>query len=158
MKLSSFAKPALLIFSGCAALLMCVLFACAANAVFWSYNLRTTGATRNPETVSHATPGAQPFGEVQAGERLFKGRGTCSACHSLEPNQHIVGPSLAGVATRAKTRQADTSAEAYLYASITTPNAYVVEGYLSHIMPEDFADRLTSQELADLVAYLATLQ
>ena len=45
------------------------------------------------------------------------------------------------------------SASAYLYDSIVHPTDYIVEGYAPS-MAQDFGQRLTQQELADIVAYL----
>jgi cytochrome c len=38
--------------------------------------------------------GAQAQGDPREGERLFR---ACAACHSLEPGEHMTGPSLAGI-------------------------------------------------------------
>jgi hypothetical protein len=70
----------------------------------------------------------------------------------------VVGPSLAGVATRAKTRKPELDAAAYLHNSIEEPGAYVVEGFADGLMPIDFAEQLTPEEIDALVAYLLTLQ
>ncbi|MCI0394615.1 MAG: cytochrome c [Chloroflexi bacterium] len=87
---------------------------------------------------------------------MFTGIGACSACHSLDPDTRIVGPSLSGVAARAATRKLDYSAEMYIYESIVYPDAYGVEGFQGGIMPADFKQRLSQQQLADLVAFLTT--
>ncbi len=44
---------------------------------------------------SHATAGAE--GNTQQGAQAFR---QCAACHSLEPDRHLTGPSLAGVVGR----------------------------------------------------------
>jgi hypothetical protein len=67
-----------------------------------------------------------------------------------------VGPSLAGVGARAGTRRPDYTAEMYLYESIVYPNAYVVPTFVGGIMPRDYRQRLSEQEIGDLVAFLAT--
>src|SRR5690242_16785315 len=66
---------------------------------------------------------ALPPGNANAGQALFSAAG-CVACHSLEAGVRIVGPSLAGVATRAASRKPGYSAQLYLYESITHPSAY----------------------------------
>jgi hypothetical protein len=38
------------------------------------------------------------------------------------------------------------------------PNAYVVDGFPSGSMPQNFARDLTSEELENIVAYLLTLR
>ena len=110
-------------------------------------------------------PAAQPapVGDAAAGEALFKqttigSAPGCSVCHSTEPNQDGVGPSLAGVASRAGKRVSGQTAEQYLRNSILTPNAYIVQGYSANGMYQDFAKALTDKQVNDLVAYLLTLK
>ncbi len=98
-----------------------------------------------------------------AGERLFNGAtmgasAGCQICHSLRPAVQLVGPSLAGVATRAETRVPGLPAADYLMQSLVDPDAYVVEGYQPGQMRPDLAQTLTQQELDDLVAFLLTLR
>lgn len=97
-----------------------------------------------------------------AGERLFNGAtlgasAGCQICHSLQPGVQLVGPSLAGVATRAETRVPGLAAKDYLMQSLVDPNAYIVEGFQAGQMRPDLAEALTQQELDDLVAFLLTL-
>lgn len=82
----------------------------------------------------------------------------CRICHSLEPGQRLVGPSLAGVGTEAQSRVPGLSAEEYLRQSIVDPNAYIVESFQPGAMLPDVADVLTDQQLDDLVAFLLTLK
>ncbi len=110
--------------------------------------------TDSPQALQ-AELSALPAGNADSGKALFTAVG-CVACHSLEPGVRIVGPSLAGVATRAATRRPGYSAQLYIYESITRPNAYVVDGFPSGVMPQDFKQRLQPQELADLIAFIST--
>ncbi len=101
-------------------------------------------------------------GDPEMGRRLFfeevPGVNVgCRLCHSLEPGVRLVGPSLAGVATRAAQRVPGLSAEEYLYQSIVDPDAYVVPGYPAGTMPPDAQERLTEEQIQDLVAFLLTL-
>jgi ferredoxin/coenzyme F420-reducing hydrogenase delta subunit/mono/diheme cytochrome c family protein len=82
----------------------------------------------------------------------------CRVCHSLEPGQRLVGPSLAGVATAAETRVPGLSAEEYLRESIVDPDAHIVEGFQAGAMLPDVADLLSDQQLDNLVAFLMTLK
>jgi hypothetical protein len=81
----------------------------------------------------------------------------CRVCHSLEPGQVLVGPSLDGVATRAETRVPGLSAEEYLDQSIRDPDAYVVDGYPSGVMLQNYEELLTDEQIGNLVAFLLTL-
>jgi cytochrome c551/c552 len=82
----------------------------------------------------------------------------CVTCHSMEPDTVIVGPSHAGVATRAETYVAGMAAEEYLRESITAPDAHIVEGFTPGVMYQNYATDLTPQEIDNLVAYLLTLK
>jgi mono/diheme cytochrome c family protein len=115
--------------------------------------------TRPPggAAVSQADLDALPPGDATAGQNVFTAAG-CAACHSLEPEVKVVGPSLAGVATRAAARRPGYSAELYLYESMVQPNAYVVDGFQPDVMPRTFQETLTPQNLADLIAFLLTLE
>lgn len=97
-------------------------------------------------------------GDPERGKIVFNGAGACSACHAVEGDTVIVGPSLSGVATRAGSRKPGMSAEAYITESILTPNAYVVDGFKEGLMPQTFSERLTRQQLVDVMAYLLTLK
>ncbi len=114
-----------------------------------------------PAAQEEAAPAAA--GDPAKGEELFKqttlnGAPGCITCHSLDPDVTLVGPSLAGVATRAAEREPGKSAEEYLRESILDPNAYVVEGFPEGVMPQNFGDVLSEEEINDLVAFLLTLK
>ena len=115
-------------------------------------------------------PGAAVAGDPKRGEDLFKqptigGAPGCASCHSLEPGQTLVGPSLAGVATRAEEiinspdyKGKAKTVDEYLRESIVDPNAYVPEGFSPGIMYQNYGKDLTEQQIADLVAFLKTLK
>jgi cytochrome c len=104
------------------------------------------------------------IGDVANGEKLFKqtvigpnSAPGCITCHSLEPDQVIVGPAQHDVAVRAATRVDGLSAEDYIRQSIVEPNAYLVEGYAEGIMYQTYGDDLSDSEINDIVAYMLTL-
>jgi nitric oxide reductase subunit C len=51
-----------------------------------------------------------------------------------------------------------TTPEQYLLESIVTPNVFIIPGLEANIMPENYAQWLTPQNAADLIAYLQTLR
>lgn len=102
-----------------------------------------------------AAPAATSDPLVEKGRQVFVAR--CAACHALQPGTVIVGPSLAGVATRAETRVPGYDARAYLEMSILRPEAYLVDGY-PDLMPRNLAKDLTSEELDEVLAFLMTLK
>jgi hypothetical protein len=81
----------------------------------------------------------------------------CVVCHSLNPGEDLVGPSLAGIGTSAANRVSGLSAEEYIRQSIVEPDAYTVEGFPAGQMLQDYEERLTPEELDALVTYLLTL-
>ncbi|MGH2618945.1 MAG: c-type cytochrome [Anaerolineales bacterium] len=108
-----------------------------------------------------------PRGDPEAGHLLAAGTLACAACHILSAN----GPAWAateeqpGVGERAALRvgQDDyqgeaTSAEEYLIESVIRTNAYVVPGYADNLMPSNFGERITLQNMADLLAYMLTFR
>jgi mono/diheme cytochrome c family protein len=86
-------------------------------------------------------------GDPAAGKELFKSK-LCATCHTLKAagSTAQVGPNLdEGL----KGKDA-----AFIRESIVNPDAQVTEGYPDNLMPEDFGEQLSDQELADLVAFL----
>ena len=117
-------------------------------------------ATPNPNAVGTDLNVELPEGDAANGELLFKGQVngqyTCSACHSLTEGQTLVGPSLAGIATRAETRVEGYTAEMYIHESIVSPNAYVVDTFTAGVMTQTFGAQMTKQDMADILAFLLT--
>jgi mono/diheme cytochrome c family protein len=78
----------------------------------------------------------------------------CIGCHATDPNEVKTGPTWHNVGDTAITRIAGESPALYLYQSITDPNAYVVPSYPGNIMPANFSDTMTPEQIATMVAYL----
>lgn len=100
---------------------------------------------------------------AQAGETLFSQPiiGTqpgCITCHSLTPDEVVVGPSLAGVGSRAESRVEGKNAEEYLRQSILEPNAYLVDGFEPNVMVQVWEDELSAEQVDQLIAFLLTLK
>jgi len=81
----------------------------------------------------------------------------CAGCHALEPDTIVIGPSLAGIATRAETRVKDEDARTYIETSILNPGAYIVPDF-KDVMPKNFAKDLTSDDFNAIVAFLLKLK
>ncbi|MFN8381027.1 MAG: cytochrome c [Anaerolineales bacterium] len=99
------------------------------------------------------TPTPDPL--VVQGQQVFNAH--CATCHALVPDTIIIGPSLAGVATRAETRMKGLNAEEYIQLSILRPGDYVVEGF-NNVMITNFSKELTNEDMNALVAFLLTLK
>jgi mono/diheme cytochrome c family protein len=102
-------------------------------------------------------------GDTAAGEDLFSqviigSQPGCATCHSLNADEVLVGPSMAGIGSRAGTRVSGMSAEDYLRESILHPDNYVVEGFQPGVMVQVWEEELTPEQVDNLVAYLLTLE
>jgi cytochrome c oxidase subunit II len=94
-------------------------------------------------------------GNVQELGRTTFGSAGCGGCHTFTPagTDAEVGPSLDNLAADAK--DAGKPVREYVRQSIVDPNAVVVQGYQSGVMPTTFGETLSSEELDALVAYLS---
>ena len=128
----------------------------------------TEAATATPDEAAdegsdeEVTPAADTGGDGDPaeGEALFAaatfdGAPGCAACHSLEAGVRLAGPSLAGVGDRAASMEEGLAAEEYVLQSIVEPNAIVVQGF-PPVMPQNYGDVLSDEELSHLVAFLLT--
>jgi cytochrome c553 len=95
---------------------------------------------------------------IARGRQVYGASG-CASCHeaSLSNLFRPVGPPLREVGRVAGERVPGLPAEEYLRQSITDPGAYVVPGYPDS-MPRGLARSLSPEDLAALVAYLASLR
>lgn len=106
-----------------------------------------------------------PAGDPAAGEQTAVTLG-CTACHILAPTGPAWLPAAGepGIGERAETRlsQSDYTGNAetpeqYLLESIVQSDVYLVSGY-SNLMPATYANTLSEQQAADLIAYLLSLK
>jgi len=143
----------------------------------WVSNIDNQGWPPRPIVVSAALPETTAVAEstaaasanpVALGEAVFRrSPPACFSCHSTTEGTVLVGPSLAGLATRAAALVADPSykgaarsAPDYIRESIVNPSAYVVPGPTfgaagQSVMPP-LGTLLKPDEVDQLVAYLAT--
>jgi nitric oxide reductase subunit C len=129
-----------------------------------------TAATPQGIALGTPSPGAASEDPVALGGALFRrSPPACFSCHSLQEGIVLVGPTLAGLATRASAlvNSADYKGSArtapdYIRESILNPHAYVVAGSTfsaggQSIMPA-YDTILKPEEVEQLVAYLATFK
>jgi cytochrome c2 len=99
-----------------------------------------------------STSPAEVKGSPAKGKELFNSQ-ACNACHSIAKDQKLVGPSMYGIWNTAATRKPGLSAKDYLQESILNPSAFVVDTYPAGVMPATYAQSLSAQQIADLLAY-----
>ena len=100
------------------------------------------------------TSGGAVNPDVAAGKALFEqttleGNAGCITCHSIEPGKTVVGPSLAGIGNKG---------EDFIRTSILDPDAEVTEGFPKGVMPKDYGEKLSEEQINQLVQYLLTLK
>lgn len=126
-----------------------------------------TPAVPEGETVGTDITVELPEGDPENGQSLAEGGLGCTACHVLSST----GPAweaeadMPGIGTRAAQRFEQENytgeaenAEQYLVEAVVRTDAHVVEGFEPGIMPGDYGRRVTPQQLADLVAYMQSLE
>jgi mono/diheme cytochrome c family protein len=114
----------------------------------------TTGTTTT-ETETTATEPAgtttaeEPSGSAEAGRAVFVDQG-CGGCHTFAPagSSGTVGPNLGEVLAGKDA--------AFIRESIVDPNAEVASGFSAGVMPQNYGDQLSPQQLDDLVAFLSS--
>ncbi|MBS1253034.1 MAG: hypothetical protein MAG451_02079 [Anaerolineales bacterium] len=121
-----------------------------------------TEAPAAGEPAEPEAPEAPSPGLLALGEEVFVNQG-CGACHTIEGvAQGVVGPALTNMGAVAGGRAGEAGvadAEAYVRQSIVEPNAYTVEecptgACAPGVMPANFGDVLSEEELDALVEYL----
>jgi cytochrome c oxidase subunit 2 len=95
---------------------------------------------------------------AQRGERLANSRG-CIACHSVDGTRKV-GPSWKGLWGMDGHAMADGSVvnvdENYIRESILLPNAKIVSGYASGVMPS-YQGQLTEEEVLAIIEFMKEL-
>lgn len=94
-------------------------------------------------------PGSAP------GKQLFAEH--CASCHTLSPGTVLVGPSLAGIATRLQGDPTGIEPRAYLEQSIRVPGVEIVAGF-PDVMPVDLGERLSDDQIEAVIDFLMTLE
>lgn len=95
------------------------------------------------------------YGDPLNGQILYDGDLGCSGCHI---NDTPIAPPTEGTYTRIEEQLQDPllagyTPKQYLVESIVQPALYLVPNY-KNVMVNNFGERLTLQELADLIAFL----
>lgn len=92
-------------------------------------------------------PGLLVDADPERGKELARVKG-CDGCHS-----NGLAPYYSEIHQEAGNRRPPMTAAAYLYESITYPEAFKIRDYPT-IMPRFYLTELTEQEIGDLIAFL----
>ncbi|MCC6792737.1 MAG: cytochrome c [Thermomicrobiales bacterium] len=121
----------------------------------------TPGASASPSASPAASPVASPIaspvalvGDVEAGKTLAA---QCLGCHTTDGST-MVGPTwkgLYGHQVELEDGSTVVADDAYLAASIRDPMSQIVKGFPPAMPPYSY---LTDQQIADLIAYIKSLE
>jgi mono/diheme cytochrome c family protein len=108
-----------------------------------------TETTETETGPAGTTTAEQPAGNAAAGRTVFEDQG-CASCHTFAPAgaTGTVGPNLGEVLPGKDA--------AFIHESIVDPNAEVASGFSAGVMPQNYGDQLSPQQLDDLVAFLSS--
>jgi len=126
--------------------------------LFLMFSFTACSGSSNDSSSSGDGGASVAAGETLFNEKLIGTQPGCVTCHSLEKGVKLVGPSLAGIGSRAGTIVEGQSADEYLRKAIVEPDDYVTEGFTAGQMPAVIAKDLNTAEVESLVLYLLTLQ
>ena len=110
-----------------------------------------------PEALA-LTSDVTPDALVAAGEKVYNGAGGCTACHGLgtrAPNLITDFNGQGQIGARCGKRKPSMDCKAYLYESLTQPQAFIVTGF-DPIMP-DMRKQLPEDQIWAVIAYLESL-
>lgn len=82
----------------------------------------------------------------------------CSTCHFTDREDQLIGPGQLNLASRAGDRVEGQNAVEYIFMSIVSPDTYVLEGFSDALMPENWAEIYTTDDIFDIIAYMLTLE
>ena len=121
-----------------------------------------TPAATEPTPTPAPTPTPRPV-QGSTVEEVILNAG-CGACHAIGPigEGHKVGPDLSDIGYQATGRIPDMTAEEYIRQSIVEPNYALAPvcpngPCMPNIMPKDYGQRLTGEQIDSVVGYLLTL-
>jgi cytochrome c oxidase subunit 2 len=95
---------------------------------------------------------------VARGQKVYEQYG-CQACHTLDGSE-LVGPTFLGAYGRQAEFEDGTTAladEAYMYESVIHPNLKIVKGFPPNVMPQNYADQISDEQIGDLIEYMKSL-
>lgn len=110
----------------------------------------------SPQYAFESTP-TETVTPVERGKAVYNDPNMgCFLCHAIDKAGGTRGTDLSHIASVAGERRSGMSTEDYIKESLLNPGAYVVPSY-DNIMPP-VAQRLSPEQLDDLIAYLRSLK
>ena len=106
----------------------------------------TTGAGTTTEEAEPPPPPPAAQGDPAAGKEVFVAQ--CGACHAFSPagTSGAAGPNL--------DEALEGDEPEAVREAIVDPNEEIAEGFAPNVMPQNFEETLTAEQLDDVVAFL----
>ena len=124
--------------------------------------LRRRAAPPSEVPTPNQAPVATPkFNRASADEgmTLAEEQG-CLGCHTTD-GRELIGPTWKGLFGKEENLVDGTKLtvdDAYLRESILNPNAKIVERFVGNLMPRDFRDQLSDQQIEAIIEYIKTVK
>ena len=96
---------------------------------------------------------------VSNGATLAQEQG-CLGCHTTD-GREFIGPTWKGLFGKEEKLDDGTTVtvdDAYLRESILNPNAKIVATFVDNLMPGNFRDRLSDQQIEAIIEYIKTVR
>jgi cytochrome c oxidase subunit II len=123
----------------------------------------SSGSSSSSSSSSGSSGSSSATTSAAAGKTVFTGSAGCSGCHTLAAANATgtVGPDLdtrlkADCALAASKPARGASLQQCIQTAIVKPYAFLPSGYSAGIMPSNFGQRLTSDQIQALVNFLAS--
>jgi cytochrome c oxidase subunit II len=121
------------------------------------------GGSTSSSAPPASSTGSSSATSAAAGQTVFTGSAGCGGCHTLAAASATgtIGPNLdtklkSDCATAASQKVRGASLQQCIRTAIVNPYAYLPPGYSAGIMPSNFGQRLTSDQIQALVNFLAS--
>lgn len=95
-------------------------------------------------------------GDPVNGQTIYNGKYACAGCHANAVVAPLTELTWTSVSSGERGDEYAADPTYYIVESITNPGNYVVDGYPAGAMPGNFGERVTYQEMADIIAYVSS--
>lgn len=136
------------------------LSACSGASQPLSKSAQRPTATRIPPTPTESPVWGAARGKVLFNTLQPEAGFACATCHYPGSDRRLIGPGLKNLMQQALNYNTGQTPQDYIRESIINPDAFIVPAdpaYPAGLMPENYAEIFSEDDLKDLIAYLMTL-
>lgn len=84
----------------------------------------------------------------------------CLSCHSVDGTERV-GPTWLGLYESEQVLQSGETVEVeegYLFTAIVDPNMHIPQGFPPNVMPQNYGEMLTNEQIFDIIEYIESLR